>query len=83
MFDGVLLRLAKADLALGVDPAEEEFAVVLDHPADPGALDDLGPDSDNVHPGLTPGPGESPWAVHSTCRKQQFTRPPGVGYTGR
>ncbi len=38
-----------ADLAVGVDPAEEQLAVVLDHLADPRALDDVGADPEDVH----------------------------------
>ena len=49
VLDGVLSRLAVADLALGVDPAQEQLAVLLDHLADARAFDDVGADSQDLH----------------------------------
>ncbi len=60
VLDGVLPSLAVADLALGVDAAEEQLAVVLDHLADSRALDDVGADPQDFHagpPSATDGSG--------------------------
>jgi hypothetical protein len=49
MLDRVLSRLAITDLAVGVNPAKKEFAVVLYHLADPWALDDVRTDPEDIH----------------------------------
>lgn len=53
VLEGVLAALAVVDLALGVDAAEEELAVLLDHLADPGDLDDVGADAQDLHEGVS------------------------------
>ena len=49
VLDGVLPRLAIADLTFGINAAQEELAVVLDHLADARAFDDVGADSEDFH----------------------------------
>ncbi len=49
MLDGMLARLAVADLTLCVDAAEKQLAVMFDHLADSRALDDVGPDPEDLH----------------------------------
>ena len=66
MLDGVLPRLAVADLALGVNAAEKQFAMILDHLADSGTLDDIGADPQDDHARCLFGPnvelpGPAPW----------------------
>src|SRR5262249_59134337 len=56
VFNGPLARLAVAHLALGVDAAQEQLAVLLDHAADAQALHDVGADANDFHDGRTFSP---------------------------
>src|SRR5262249_48812640 len=56
--DRMLARLTVADLALGVDPAEEQLAMLLDHLTDARAFDDVGADSQDFH--ARPAPSSPP-----------------------
>src|SRR3954469_15897649 len=60
VLDCVLARLAVANLALGVDPAQEQLAVLLDHLADARTLDDIGTDSQDFHALARPLPTDLP-----------------------
>jgi hypothetical protein len=49
VLDRVLAGLAVTDLPIGVDAAEKELAVLLDHPADSRALNDVGAYAQDFH----------------------------------
>ena len=72
VLDRVLARLAVADLALGVDPAQEQLAVLLDHLADARALDDVGADPQDFH---APSASERVIEASATPENQSNRRP--------
>ena len=53
---GRLLGRAVLDLVLGVDAADEQLAVPLDHLRDPQALDDVGADADDLRAAIVSSP---------------------------
>ena len=56
--------LAVADLPLGVDPAQEQLAVLLDHLADPRTFHDVGADPQDLHRVASPSPTAAAAGLH-------------------